>query len=68
MERVFGGSAREIMERDFLTAHPDEALNNVLHRMLEYGVDDMPVVDDTNTILGTINLTDVMRASLEDAL
>jgi CBS domain-containing protein len=68
MERVFGGTAREVMERDFVTAHPDEELDNVIHQMLEYRVDDMPVVDDTGKVTGTINLTDIMRAVLDDGL
>lgn len=68
MERVFGGTAGEIMERDFVSAHPDEELDNVLHRMLEYMVDDMPVIDDEKHIIGTINLTDIMRASLNNGL
>ena len=68
MERVFGGTAGEIMERDFVSAHPDEELDNILHQMLEYRVDDMPVVDSANRVIGTIKLTDVMRASLEGDL
>jgi len=68
MERVFGGTASEIMERDYVTAHPDEELDNILHRMLEYRVDDMPVVDDSNKIIGIINLTDIMRAAQQDRL
>ncbi len=68
MERVFGGTASELMERDYVTAHPEEELDNILHRMLEYRVDDMPVVDDANKIIGTINLTDVMRAARKGRL
>jgi CBS domain-containing protein len=68
MERVFGGCAREIMEGDFVTAHPQEELDNVLHRMLEYRVEDMPVVDKDGRIIGNVNLTDVMRASQESDL
>ncbi len=68
MERVFGGTSSEIMERDFASAHPDEELDNVLHRMLEYMVDDMPVLDDEKHIIGTINLTDIMRASQNNGL
>jgi len=68
MERLFGSTAREIMEGDFVTAHPDEELDNVIHRMLEYRVDDLPVIDNANRIIGNINLTDIMRASQDGGL
>jgi predicted transcriptional regulator len=45
-----------------VSAHPDEQLDNVLHRMLEYEVDDMPVLDDNNGVVSSIRLTDVLRA------
>jgi CBS domain-containing protein len=61
MERIFGGSAEELMENDFVTAHPNEELDNVFHRMLEYEVEDMPVVDSRQRIIGNINLTDILR-------
>lgn len=68
MERLFGSTAREIMESDFVSAHPDEELDNVIHRMLEYRVDDMPVINGANQIIGNINLTDIMRASQDGGL
>lgn len=68
MERVLGGVARELMERDFVSAHPGEELDNVLNRMLEYEVEDLPVVDDSLTIVGNINLTDVLREALKGEL
>jgi len=68
LERISGGVASELMDREFVTAHPSEALDNVLHRMLEYGVEDMPVVDDAETIVGNINLTEVLRATVNGEL
>ena len=63
MERVTGGGvAEELMERGFVSAHPGEELDNVLNRMLQHEVEDMPVVDDDNRIVGNINLTEVLRA------
>ncbi len=62
MERICGGSAEELMERDFVFAHPSEELDNVLDRMLEYEVENMPVIDDAHRITGNINLMDVLRA------
>ena len=68
IERVSGGSARELMEADFVSAHPDEQLDNVLNQMLEYEVEDMPVLDNRRRIVGNINLTEVLRAVREQAL
>jgi CBS domain-containing protein len=68
MERISGGVAKEIMERDIVTARPEEELDNVLYRMLEYEVEDMPVVDDADKIVGNINLTEVLRATLNGEL
>ncbi len=68
IERVSGGSARELMEADFVCAHPGEELDNVLNQMLEFEVEDMPVLDDRRRIVGNINLTQVLRAVREGAL
>ena len=68
VERVSGGVARDLMDREFVYAHPEEELDNVLHRMVVYKVEDMPVLNDANGILGNINLTDVLRAMLDGEL
>jgi len=61
MERVAGGTAREFMEPHFVHAHPDEELENVLHRQLERDIEDMPVIDEFGVLLGAVNLTEVLR-------
>lgn len=68
MERIPGGIAEELMERDFVSAHPGEELDNVLNRMLEYRVEDMPVLDDSDRVVGNINLTDVLNAAQQGKL
>lgn len=62
MERISGGVVADIMERDYVSAKPQEVLDNVLNRMIQYEVEDMPVIDDANRAIGNINLTDVLRA------
>jgi len=61
MEQVAGGVARELMNPHFPSASPDEDLDNVLHRQLEQEVEDMPVLDEQGALLGTVNLTAVLR-------
>ena len=61
MERVSGGTAQEYMDACFVSAHPDESLDNVYDRQLEYEIEDMPVIDKQGNILGAINLTSILR-------
>ena len=62
LERIHRGCAGELMETEFVFAHPDEELDNVLHRMLEYETEDIPILDNAHRIVGNINLTDVLKA------
>lgn len=68
MERISGGVVGDFMEKDFVSAHPEEELDNVLNRMLEYEVEDMPILDDDSRIIGNINLNDVLHAVQQDEL
>lgn len=61
MHRVAGGTARELMDAHFVSAHPDEELDNVLHRQLEHDMEDMPVIDDQGQLVGAVNLRTVLR-------
>jgi len=65
LERISIGPANEIMEGDFVAARMNEELDNILNRMLEYQVEDMPVLNEHNKFTGSINLTDVLGAVLE---
>jgi predicted transcriptional regulator len=61
MERVVVGSADELMESEFVFARPGEDLGDVLHRFVEYGLQDMPVLDEQCLLVGGINLNTVLR-------
>ena len=61
VERVIAETAKEIMETHFETAHVDEELDEVLHRQLNSGVEDMPVLDDSGLPIGVINLTQILK-------
>ncbi len=68
MEWVAGaGSAADFMDLHFPTASPKEELEDVIHRQLEKGLEDMPVVDADGTLLGAVNLTQVLRELRRDA-
>ncbi len=62
MDRVAGaGGAVDFMDLHFPTASPEEELEDVIHRQLDKGLEDMPVVDPDGTLLGAVNLTQVLR-------
>jgi Mg/Co/Ni transporter MgtE len=61
MERVAAGSVEELMDRHFVSARPGEEMENVLHRQLDHYLEDMPVLDDEGKLLGSVNLSDVLR-------
>ncbi len=71
MDRVACGSAREIMRAGFPSARPEEDLDDVLHRQLEHDVADMPVLAEDGSVLGVVNLSEILRAArrgeLDDA-
>ena len=61
MERVSGGTAHELMNSKFVYARPDEGLDNVLFRQLNYDRKDMLVIDDKGILLDTVNMTAVLK-------
>ena len=67
LERVSCGCAHELMDSHFIHANPEEDLEDVLHRQLEFYVEDMVVIDEQQHLLGTINLTTVLREFLENS-
>jgi CBS domain-containing protein len=61
MERVVGATVEEFMDGHPVFAHPDEELDNVLQRQLDHDVEDMLVIDDVGSVLGAVNLSEVLR-------
>jgi len=48
--------------RDVVTVTPDASLLDVLERMVEEGIDHLPVVDRDDRLVGICTRTDVLRA------
>lgn len=61
LHRVAPGPARELMSRNFVTAHLDEELDDVLARMLDHDVQDLPVTNKDGQLLGAISINDILR-------
>ncbi len=62
MERVaVSNCAEDIMETHFVCALPNEQLDNTINRMLEHDIEDMAIVTESGTLLGGINLSDILK-------
>jgi len=64
MERIACGPVKEMMDAPPLTANADEALEDVIQLFLDHDIEDLPVLDTSNQLIGVINLTDLLRLEL----
>jgi len=53
--------ARDIMTTNVLKATPDQSIHDVVHKLLERSVSALPVVDDTDRLVGIISEGDLLR-------
>ena len=57
----------EVMRKEFQKATPDEPANEVAQRIAEYNLLALPVVDDSEDILGIVTVDDAMEVLLPNA-
>lgn len=67
VERVTAGSVREHMDEHVLCMRPDERISEVFHQHMERRIEDIPVVDDDQRLLGVIRVPDLLRKAIETA-
>ncbi len=67
MDRIAVGTAEELMDAEFVFARPDEELDNVVCRFIEFDVQDIPVLDEQGGLAGAINLNAVLREMLKES-
>ncbi|MBI4675447.1 MAG: CBS domain-containing protein [Chloroflexi bacterium] len=53
---------KEIMHIPVVTIQPDDTLRQAAERMVEYGVNGLPVIDAQGYVIGIIGLKDILRA------
>lgn len=53
---------KEIMRVPVVTIEPDATLRQAAERMIEYGVNGLPVVDTQGYVIGILGLKDILRA------
>jgi CBS domain-containing protein len=59
-----GVPLEEVMRDDFQTAHPDDSARDVAQKIAEYNLLALPVLDETNDILGIVTVDDAMEILL----
>ncbi len=59
-------TAADIMTREVARVGPDEALGQAAHLMAEQRIKRLPVVDQTNRLVGILSRVDVLRTMGED--
>lgn len=53
---------KDVMTPQVVTIHADGTLREAAERMLEHGINGLPVVDDEERLVGVIGLKDILRA------
>lgn len=61
---IFGLRLESVMTRTPKVAQSEELASAAVYRMEQIGIMAMPVVDDTQTIVGVVHLHDLMRAGV----
>jgi CBS domain-containing protein len=56
-----------VMTEDIIVAHPDMEVTDAARVILRSGIQKLPVVDDTNNLVGIISNADVVRSQIERA-
>ena len=54
---------KDIMKSLVITIHPEATLQEAAERMLEHGINGLPVVDDQERVVGVIGLKDILRGA-----
>lgn len=54
----------EVMRDEFQHAHPDDSAKDVAHKIAEYNLLALPVVDDLGEIAGIVTVDDAMELLL----
>jgi CBS domain-containing protein len=59
-----GVSLADVMRNEFQSAHPDDSAKDVAHKIAEYNLLALPVVDESGDILGIVTVDDAMEILL----
>lgn len=68
MDRVAGGVAHEVMDSHIVSCQMREYLDDVIFRQIEHEIEDMPVLNELEHVVGVIHQRDVVRYLSKEAL
>lgn len=63
-DRAFNTPIQEIMTTDPITASPDDDLQEILEVLIEEKIGGIPVVDETEGLVGIVTYVDLLRCFL----
>lgn len=63
---VLGRSVRDVMTTPVVSADPVTDIRRIADVMLAYGVDGVPIVDESEALVGFVSRSDVLRAVVTD--
>ena len=63
-DRAFNTPVQEIMTTDPITVSPDDDLQEILEVLIEEKIGGIPVVDETEGLVGIVTYVDVLRCFL----
>jgi acetoin utilization protein AcuB len=63
-DRAFNTPVREIMTTEPITVSPDDDLQEVIELLIEEKIGGIPVVDDTEGLVGIVTYVDILRCFL----
>lgn len=63
-DRAFNTPIQEIMTTDPITASPDDDLQEILEVLIEEKIGGVPVVDETEGLVGIVTYVDLLRCFL----
>ena len=55
-------SIEKIMTKKVITAKPGDLIKDIVHRLAEYEISGLPVVDTSNKVIGMISEKDILKA------
>lgn len=61
LEIITGESARDLMARETIHASLDEEVEEVLGRMLEKGIEEIPILDESGVVIADLTMIDLMK-------
>jgi len=61
LKKIIATSVRELMTKDVITVHEDDAIKTVVDLMLKHNINRIPVLDKNDRLCGIISRADIVK-------